>query len=187
MGHTKREKQDIQFQMGWGGLVALASASVCVLLWVFVLGFWVGQKLIGRAEYELHPTPSIRDTVPETHPGNREITDGSELPTEDIGQEGITETGTGHGPASQRGHAVVSIFALQIASYREKGQAEKECRKWRDKGYHVQIKRADLGPDRGVWYRVYLGQFHSLKEAIASSVRLAEREGLKSYVVPLGK
>lgn len=35
----------IQFQMGVGGLIAVFVALVCVLIWVFVLGFWAGKKI----------------------------------------------------------------------------------------------------------------------------------------------
>jgi len=34
-----------QFQMGWGGMAAIFFSTICVLLWVFVLGFWAGQRV----------------------------------------------------------------------------------------------------------------------------------------------
>lgn len=43
----KKKKKAIQFQIGWGGLTALVASVLCVLLWIFVLGFWVGQKIVG--------------------------------------------------------------------------------------------------------------------------------------------
>lgn len=46
---TKKKKsrgKAIQFQVSWSGLIAIVVSCVCVLLWTFVLGFWMGQKVI---------------------------------------------------------------------------------------------------------------------------------------------
>ena len=219
MTRTRKKSQKIQFQMGWGGLAGLAFATICVLLWVFVLGFWVGQKLVGRDQHELHQIPPITDTVPKSGdittspPGNTEVPETSEPFTKNIKEERLTpstpsrpgegmQTGSKDRPVTEKDHAADSVkgpdqkvkaqekgtyFVLQIASYREKERADREYRKWRDKGYHMQIRKADLGPNKGTWYRVYLGRFHSLQEAITSSEKLAKKDGLRSYVVPLDK
>ncbi|NIA08189.1 MAG: hypothetical protein GWP10_00040 [Nitrospiraceae bacterium] len=197
MTRTRGKNQKIQFQMGWGGLIGLAFASICVLLWVFVLGFWVGQKLVGRDQHELHPVPPITDTVTKSSPESAEISEKPGLPTENIREKGTAylpqgpkkdiETRAKDGSAAKKDHATGRYFVLQIASYREKGQADREYRKWRDKGYHMQIKKVKLGANKGIWYRVYLGKFPSLKEAIASSEKLAKKYGMKSYVLPLGE
>jgi len=216
MTRTRKKSQKIQFQMGWGGLAGLAFASICVLLWVFVLGFWVGQKLVGRDQHELHQVSPITDAVPKsgditTSPPENEVPEISEPPTKDIKEERLTPS-TPLGPregghmgsrdkaVTEKDHAADSVkgpdqevkaqekgtyFVLQIASYREKERADREYRKWRDKGYRMQIMKANLGPNKGIWYRVYLGRFHSLQEAITSSEKLAKKDGLRSYVVPL--
>jgi cell division septation protein DedD len=36
----------IQFQMGFGGLFAIFLSSLLILVWIFILGFWAGQKFI---------------------------------------------------------------------------------------------------------------------------------------------
>ncbi|NPA94426.1 MAG: SPOR domain-containing protein, partial [Thermodesulfobacteria bacterium] len=72
-------------------------------------------------------------------------------------------------------------FALQIASYRTMAQAKKEASRWKKKGYYVRIRRADLGR-KGIWYRVYLGRYKSLEEAKRASIKLASKEGIRSYV-----
>ncbi len=45
MAVKKSKPKPIQFQIGWPGLIAIVISSVCVLLWTFVLGFWMGQKV----------------------------------------------------------------------------------------------------------------------------------------------
>lgn len=44
---TKKRKKAIEFQIGWPGLIAIIASTFCVLAWTFVLGFWMGQKLMG--------------------------------------------------------------------------------------------------------------------------------------------
>ncbi len=45
MAAMKNKPKPIQFQIGWPGLIAVVVSTVCVLLWTFVLGFWMGQKV----------------------------------------------------------------------------------------------------------------------------------------------
>jgi len=49
MAERKKKPKPIQFQMGWPGLIAVVVSTVCVLLWTFVLGFWMGQKVFTGA------------------------------------------------------------------------------------------------------------------------------------------
>ena len=78
-----------------------------------------------------------------------------------------------------------TYFVLQIASYREVNLANKEAQRWRDKGYRVKVRRADLDPEKGIWYRVYLGEYRSVEEATNSAKKLAQKHDLRSYVVPI--
>jgi len=53
MAVKKGKGKPIQFQIGWPGLFAIVASTVCVLLWSFVLGFWMGQKVMtGSVEPE---------------------------------------------------------------------------------------------------------------------------------------
>jgi len=74
---------------------------------------------------------------------------------------------------------------LQIASYRERERANKEARRWRDKGCRAKVRRADLGPEKGIWYRVHLGEYRSVEEAKSEAKKLAQKHDLRSYVVPI--
>ncbi len=93
----KKKSKPIQFQIGWGGLAAIIASTICVLLWIFVLGFWVGQKIVGTG-FKTTPEVSILEraaqpaavTPPETRAMGRSkaalaILDArEEIPTEDI-------------------------------------------------------------------------------------------------------
>nr|HDN01171.1 SPOR domain-containing protein [Deltaproteobacteria bacterium] len=59
------KSRKIQFQIGWGGLIALTMATICVFLWMFILGFWVGQKLVGRTLDEPLRARAIPRSLPE--------------------------------------------------------------------------------------------------------------------------
>lgn len=62
------KKKKFQLQMGWGGLFALFITSICILVWVFIMGFWLGQKLMrGETELQLAQKPLIEETQT-THP-----------------------------------------------------------------------------------------------------------------------
>ena len=273
---VKKAKKAIQFQMGWGGFTALFISTICVLLWTFIMGFWVGQKLVGKgsiSEKNLTTLNTLDEPVPEaprvnvprqpvepafppmvaekgqaqgvyasrgTAPAGSSGASGLEpLPTEVVGTAAsqtaeqnrpeasqtvkartkpvgkagsmvaeVSETaGKAAGPAqktvtaqpektAQSGKKVTrkeevreqrtpkTYFVLQIASYRDRNRAEQEARRWRKKGITAQVSKVSLGK-KGVWYRVYLGHYKTAKEAKAGSKRLARKEGIRSYVVPL--
>ena len=235
MARSKKKTGGIKFELGLGGMTAVAVSTLCVLLWVFVLGFWVGQKMVGKRlpanEISLATSPPVAglppvegnaskevSTSPRTDTGNKEAartrpeqqarTDTG-APPGGIIEEKITNDKTdgsaqpqaltipaasrpepskpARSPAFQPKKANITYFVLQIASYRKRERANKEAARWARKGYFTQVKQADLGPKKGVWYRVYLGKFDSRRKAIAFAVRLADKEDLKSYIVPLKK
>ncbi len=245
---AKNKPKPIQFQIGWPGLIAIVISAVCVLLWTFVLGFWMGQKVFTGCDSSKVKTtvvsPDSRSSEPAPS-GLAERTDsllyGNEtslfdqnekaledlkeklkqeqpqkeesIPSEVISppnkppQKAEEGSKAGQPAAEKKKPAKASIkakaiktekvakekreelkeyFSLQIASYKTMTQARKEASRWQKKGYHVQIKRADLGR-KGIWYRVLLGKYKSLERAKKEASRLASREGLRSYVVKGGK
>ncbi len=255
----KVKKKAIQFQMGWGGLVALAVSTLCVLLWTFIMGFWVGQKLIGRKGAP-HKNLTVLNKMGETASGPQVAgTDQNEgpafppvitpqnttpvnagtsmasavnqpLPTETIQGEArntarqveaeessrIPASGTARQqavpaprpvptpkPEKKKPAQVKTVkapvekktvkkqpppartyFVLQIASYRERSRAEREAARWRRKGITAQVVRVAI-KNKGIWYRVYLGRYNSVQDATAGAKRLARKEGIRSYVVPI--
>ena len=181
MARTRKKSRKIQFQIGWGGLIALAVSTVCVFLWVFILGFWVGQKLTGRSMDESLQTQVVARVVPEAEEVTplipEKTTQVTPLETEEKEQPGPRKESVKKKKST--------YFALQIASYRERERANKEAGRWRDKGYRAKVRRADLGPEKGVFYRVHLGEYSSVEEATSSAKKLAQKNDLRSYVVPV--
>lgn len=200
MARTRKKSRKIQFQVGWGGLFALTVSTVCVFLWVFILGFWVGQKLVGRSLDESRQTQVVARAVPEAKEATplipEKTTQVTPLDTKEKKQpeprkESVKKKVRSADDIKRPGHQIKkakkksTYFALQIASYRERERANKEARRWRDKGYRAKVRRADLGPEKGIWYRVHLGEFRSVEEATNSAKNLAQKHDLRSYVVPI--
>ncbi len=241
MARSKKKTGKIKFELGVGGLIALAISTMCVLLWVFVLGFWVGQKMMGKrvAGLELPATstlpplevntreneakeaysllPEVEENGSRETVGPREQLAGNDtgIVEEKIEEEsestptGVTSmtpqatqatrvasaskssrSGTGEKVTRTRKAQIrpkrhTTYFVLQIAAYKKREKADKEAARWARKGYYTKVKRVDLGAKKGVWYRVYLGKFDTLGKAKEFAVKLADTEGLKSYVVPL--
>ncbi len=200
MARTRKKSRKIQFQLGWGGLIALTVSTVCVFLWVFILGFWVGQKLVGRSLDESLQTQVVARAVPEAEEVTplipEKTTQVTPLDTKEKKQpeprkESVKKKVRSADDIKRPGHQIKkakkksTYFVLQIASYREGERANKEARRWRDKGYRAKVRRADLGPEKGIWYRVHLGEFRSVEEATSSAKNLAQKHDLRSYVVPI--
>jgi DedD protein len=218
MTQIRKKSRKIQFQIGWGGLIALTVSTVCVFLWVFILGFWVGQKLIGHSLDESLQPQVVSRTVPEaediTPPipekivtsealkpviqttGEEKTTQVTSMDTEEKKQpepikESVEKEVFQADDVKQPGHQIKkakknsTYFVLQIASYREMDRADKEAQRWRDGGYQAKVRRADLGHEKGIWYRVHLGEYSSVEEATSAAKKLAQKHDLRSYVVPI--
>lgn len=218
MTRIRKKSRKIQFQISWGGLIALTVSTVCVFLWVFILGFWVGQKLIGRSMDESLQPQVVARTVPEAEditpvvPEKIGVSEARKPVIQTTREEKITRTASMDTEEKKQpeprkesvkkevfkadnvkrpGHQIKKAkkdskyFVLQIASYRERRLADKEAQRWRDAGYQAKVRRADLGPEKGIWYRVHLGDYSSVEEATSAAKKLAQKHDLRSYVVPI--
>lgn len=67
-------------------------------------------------------------------------------------------------------------FTVNIASFKDKGNADRLMRELEEKGYEVFVEKADV-PQKGTWYRVSVGRFFSRKDALAFAKGLKE-EGI---------
>ncbi len=244
MTQPPQKKGKIQFQLGWGGLFAVFATSVCVLLWVFILGFWAGQKMVHRgsptpspetlaslpAEQSPPPVPPpTHETAPPVTPTSTPEAPAPEpSPTQnaEASRETVEETPPPPAPASpvvkstpephreippqpaEMKHPSVSpspplqpttrsaatpaktrdtageaaYFTLQIASFKDRAQAEEVVRNWTDKGYLARATGVDLGA-KGTWYRVYIGRYETLDEAKSFERIISKKEGIKAYIV----
>lgn len=56
-------------------------------------------------------------------------------------------------------------YTIQILSSKDQKALEKELKKVKDQGFaDAYIQKADLGT-KGIWYRIYIGQFSSMSQA----------------------
>ena len=72
-------------------------------------------------------------------------------------------------------------YTLQIAAYQEKGMAEDDIKKMKQRGYAAFIVASDL-PGKGTWYRVRLGSFTSKASAEKLQKELRAKEGISPFV-----
>lgn len=304
-----------QFQMGWGGIAAIFFSTVCVLLWIFVLGFWAGQRITEKKYAQGAFLQQAQPITPETAPPSaagpaspqepRQAEDTrtaapasavpleqvATTPTDQLAQEqpirpeaaesikpvikpelkpeikpapkpaqsvveerheaaapkpaaekpkaAVTppapatketkpapghetakkevkpstqandvakveekikkleekKAGTLHSEPAKPAPAVKteakpvssgSYYALQVAAFKDKAQAETELKKFESKGLKGKIRTVDLGPEKGTWTRVYIGRYETAEKAKAAQGELASHGYSKpSYVVML--
>lgn len=74
-------------------------------------------------------------------------------------------------------------FTLQVASYRDRSDAEELAQRLARKGYQAFVAEAEI-PGKGKWYRVRVGRFGTRKEAASFGESLKKKErSLKSVYV----
>jgi cell division septation protein DedD len=73
-------------------------------------------------------------------------------------------------------------YALQTASYQEKGMAEEEVKHLKRKGYAAFVAASEL-PGKGTWHRVRLGSFSSRAAAEKLQKTLHAKEGISAIIV----
>jgi cell division septation protein DedD len=74
-------------------------------------------------------------------------------------------------------------FTVQVASYRDRSDAEELAQRLTRKGYQAFVAEAEI-PGKGKWYRVRVGRFGTRKEAASFGESLKRKErSLKSVYV----
>jgi hypothetical protein len=68
-----------------------------------------------------------------------------------------------------------SYYYIQISSFRQEKRAVKYVETLQDQGYNAVAKRERI-PNRGYWYRVYIGPFSSLEEANMKRTEAIDRK-----------
>ena len=75
-----------------------------------------------------------------------------------------------------------NIFRVQVSSFRESNMARSLEAHLKNKGYPAFFKAVTL-PEKGTWYRVYLGEYAAKKEAQKTARLARERDRLKPVVI----
>ncbi len=72
-------------------------------------------------------------------------------------------------------------YTIQVSSFRDESQALDLKSTLKKKGYDVRIKSVEI-PERGVWYRVFVGAYNSKKDAEKAAKRIHFEERLPTLV-----
>lgn len=75
-------------------------------------------------------------------------------------------------------------FTLQIRAFREAPDATSFGETLSNGGYNAYVVKSEI-PEKGVWYRVRIGEFSSLKEATDFQEFFEGNEGISTFVSPL--
>jgi len=134
----------------------------------------------------------------ETHVDKKPATDvkGAQQPQNDQKMEGSTDrdkaSEAGQGAPKQQVSAKKETlsaqkpnsrlrYTLQIASYQEKGMAEDDIKKMKQRGYSAFMVTSDL-QGKGTWYRVRLGSFSNKASAEKLQKELRAKEGISPFI-----
>lgn len=75
-----------------------------------------------------------------------------------------------------------SVFTLQVGTFETRAEAQAFAADLRSHGHSVFIIRTNT-PQRGTWYRVRVGPFHSRREATQYQARFERQERLPTFLV----
>jgi cell division septation protein DedD len=73
-------------------------------------------------------------------------------------------------------------FALQIAARPDEAEAKKIAEQMQDAGARARVVRAEL-PNRGTWYRVYVGAFETRAEAESYGAQLKRAGTIEEFLI----
>ncbi len=181
-----------RIELGFLGLTFVFLLLVCLFLWMFILGVWFGQRMMGKG-----PSPvaekALKEKVPEELPAEEVspppglLSSGKPL-QEKSSPPPLPEKAPEAGaplpapPKKPPESKAAPYYTLQVASFRDQGEAERYARLFRERGYTARVVRVEL-PGKGTWYRVYVGRFGSKAEAEEAYRQLKARKLVgKAYI-----
>lgn len=74
-------------------------------------------------------------------------------------------------PQTQTQETFHEIYRLQIGSFSDQKQAIAEQEKWQKRGYTIKISETEI-PEKGKWYRLYMGHYTSYEEVQEAQKKL---------------
>ncbi|BDQ34897.1 SPOR domain-containing protein [Pseudodesulfovibrio portus] len=113
------------------------------------------------------PNPLLRQSFPDAkqNPGEPTASPasvGSPSPPADVQKISYVQPGSGAVDISEKDKS----YGLHVSSWRDHEWAFNHCAKLRGQGFETWINQVDLG-EKGIWYRVLVGDFASIAEAKA--------------------
>ena len=85
------------------------------------------------------------------------------------------------GLAISEGRLPMGGYTVNIASFKDEGNADQLMKELVEKGYEAFVEKANI-PQKGTWYRVAMGRFSSRGEALAFAQGLKEKGVNYSFV-----
>ncbi len=179
----RTKKFSIQFTLSLGGLFGLGLVSLCIFLWMFLLGVWGGQTILlpssdtssplkfakPAATSSKKPQTASSKIAPSSEPDSAKFSKAEQGPPEPVG--------------SQPDFVEPSYFCLQVGAFSESKRAEAAVKTWRSRGYDAFLQSPDDADDS--YWRVFIGKFENLAEANALASRLEEKENAKAFIALL--
>ena len=113
------------------------------------------------------PNPLLHESFPDSkqnpgEPAASPASAGSPPPSAKVVKAALEEPGS----ADQTIIPHEKTYGLHVSSWRDHENAFAQCEKLKKQGFATWINQVDLG-DKGLWYRVLVGEFASIKEAQA--------------------
>jgi len=75
-------------------------------------------------------------------------------------------------------------YSLQLGSYSEMKKADKAKALWKKRGYKVSIVDSEV-PNKGVWYRLKIGAYITLEDALTAQKKMMKKFRQSSRIVSL--
>jgi hypothetical protein len=140
----------------------------------------IGSGKIAVEESPTLPVPGNGDeNVPGVLPGGSTaaVLEGQLLAsfTGGSSEDGVSDAVNDPGVRRPAGSLPGGKFTVQVASYREKGDARELADRLTRKGYQAFVAEAEV-PGKGTWYRVRVGRFGTRKEAASFGESLKRKE-----------
>ncbi len=211
------KKKRFRLELGWPGLIFSLGLLICLFLWMFVLGFYFGQKVVGsrvkkmaspvskealtaKKEKVAPPPPVFEEVKPPPLVGEpqEKVAAKPEPMAPERPQTAPEKTKTAKpaaepSPPKKRETTKPKItpkkslkkqvfYTVQVASLRSAQEAEKFVRYLREKGYEAFVRRVTL-PQKGTWYRVYVGRFPTISQARSFGEKLKQKEKFKAFYI----
>lgn len=169
----------MRFELGLGGVFCLVVVCFIAFLWMFFLGIWAGQTILGpetenwgalsKFTASLRPVPIHEMASEQAQPPSPSQPERPLPPTQKGPEWAESET---------------SYFCLQVGAFQDLARAEKAIQEWRVRGYDVFAQPPDEDDAEG-YTRIFVGKFDKLAEANQMAELLEKQHNVKAYIALL--
>ena len=176
----KRQQRASSFRSKWlsgeNTLVAMGALCLICLLSYSVFNTAATPELLSQATVVTNSQPAIAAVIstPEALPSP------SALPLQS--PPNLMSSEVKNISAVEITECAHSPFALQIGAYQRRAEAEKHVARFNWSGETARIIKVEI-PDKGIWYRVQVGNFTECAEAIQSGQKLQAEKEFSEFII----